>query len=135
MKRILAILVIITAFVLSFNSCTLLSGETIEVKFTLKNSTGYEIESIDYFKPPRFGSSNPNTPVLSPGNGTLKPGEEREFSIWLYKDQLSSGGMFLKIVDMEDTFSDEAEISLDGVKGFEITCDDDMNFSFTAIID
>lgn len=141
MKRIMTTLIItaiIAVFIaLSLNGCSLLNGNTIEVKFTLKNSTDYEIESIEYFKPPRWGSSNPNTDILNSKDETLKPGEEREFSIWLYRDQLSSGGMLLRVAGMEDTFMDNSDndISFEGAKGFEITCDDniDINFKFTVV--
>ena len=121
---------ILTAFL--FTGCTLLNGDMIEVAFTLKNATDYEIEMIFYDSPPKYGSSSPHHYIIENDGESLKPGEEREFSIKLYKDQLESGNMNLSIPGMED-YSYANTVSLEDVKGFEITCGDDMKFAFTAI--
>ena len=135
MKKIIALFVVFVVTVTLLNGCTLLSGDTLKVTFTLNNSTEYEIGSIWYFAPPRFGSSSPNHDILTAEDKPLKPGEEREFTIYLYKDQIEySGGIYLAVPGIEDEFN-AGGISFEKAKNIIITCDDNMNFTVTAVND
>ena len=93
---------------LALSGCifTLFSGDTIPITFTIENSTEFEITQIWLNSPPKFGSSSPIHDILESDSESMRPGEVREFTIKLLRDQIESGGLiYIKFAGTDDEVS------------------------------
>jgi len=134
MKRIVAaILIIITALsILSISGCL---GETKPVTIILKNSTEYELEKVIFQIPPTYGSYSPMYYLLNPEDESLKSNEEREFIIYMYENDFGNQGWALIFVKDNETEYTSNVFNIEGKEKnrFDITCDEEMKFTVTAV--
>ena len=132
MKRLVSALFILMAAVLLLGGCRdAITGKIINVTVTIRNSTGYEFEAIWFDSPPRVGATSPIHEFLTDADETLGPGEERELSISIFENSISSGHMRAKAVGIEEP-SAYYNISLEGVRYIDITTDGDMRLVWTG---
>lgn len=134
MKRIITMIFLMALMIISLIGC---AKEPVEVKVTIKNSTGYELETVSFQIPQTSGSYSPMHDLVTPEDGTLKPNEQREAVTWLYESDFGNEGWsFVFVKDDETKYEPEGIVSLSrGKNSFEITCGDEMNFITRAIED
>jgi hypothetical protein len=139
------------AIVLMLSGCMLSRnrGSLVETPLTLRNSSDYEIESFSFqfMWDTRIKRITPMESLIKDDGSleddtSLKPGEEREFTFRFGTNELSEAwGVNMGIVGVESLCYSNGIITLDGVKGYEITLDDfpdedgKLQFLFTAFID
>ena len=135
MKRMALILVfiILATATLLLGGCNrdAINGNIIDVTITMRNLTEYEFEAIWFDSPPRVGATSPIHEFLTEADEVLGPGEERELSIYIFENSISSGHMRAKAVGIEEP-SAYYRISLEGVRYIDITSDGDMRLVWTG---
>lgn len=132
MKRIITAVFVMLAVVISLVGC---SQNVVEVEVLLKNSTGYELQTVSFQIPPTSGTTSPMHDLVTPDDKPLQPGEERETSTSIFERDLGNEGWpVIFVLGDETKYDGGSAISLEkGTNSFEITCDDDMNFTVTRI--
>lgn len=137
MKRVMTALLLTVGIALSFSGCADTVEPEAEISLVLRNATDYALQRIEFVL--QEGRYNEWTfvPLVSPEGETLKPGDEREFAFNVPAKSLKSDEwwVIVEALGKEDPYDYDVTISLDGPQGFEITCDDDMNFNFAAADD
>ena len=128
--RIITATLISVIMALSISGCL---GETTPVTVVLKNTTEYELEQIIFQIPPTRGSYSPMNDLLTSEDESLKPNEEREFVIYMFKSDFGNEGWALVFVEGNEYVSGIFTVEGNGTNRFDINCDDEMNFTLTAI--
>ena len=134
MKRI-SIILIVLLFTFSLTACPLFRGELMEVTVVLINSTDYELEQVIFQIPQTAGSYSPMYDLVTSDTESLKPGEEREFTIRMYENDFGNQGMAIIYIKDDETRYTYGIITVNGEKQniFNITCDNEMNFILTVM--
>ena len=135
MKRILVAIFVLAMVGILLVGC--LSDPT-GVTVVVKNSTEYDLETIIFEIPQNRGTYSPMHDVVASDDAPLKPGEEREVTIWAYESDLGNTNTSYPIIfiagDSETRHGRENGIVLNrGVNSFEITCDNNMKFIVKSV--
>jgi len=140
MKKIFSALIIMALTVLLFNGCMLSSGRgpIVEKSLTLRNLTGYEIESFGliFLGSTYIARVNPmEYPVEE--DQSLKPGEERTFTFNIGENEtLENWGINFGLTEELKAYTNGILV-FDGASGYDIsfngfTDDGDMAFSLIS---
>ena len=131
MKRVIGAILITVLIIITLSGC---SGDVVDVEVVLKNSTGYELEKVIFQIPQTSGSYSPMHDLVTSENEPLKPNEEREITVGIYESDLGNQGVSIIYIKGDETrYGEKNSVSLKkGTNRFEITCDDDMNFTVKA---
>ena len=130
-KRIITLLLMVLAAVV-LASC---AYKTVEVPVTLKNATPYVLETVIFDIAPKTGTTSPMHELITTVDDALQPGEEREVAAWILENTLGEEGWTVLYVEGdEELYRASGRVCLEkGTNQYEITCDDDMKFTVTAI--
>jgi hypothetical protein len=144
MKKISTMIAIAAGVALTLSGCMIESGRgsLVETSLTLRNSTGYDIESfaLQFMGSTGIKRINPMESPVESGT-SLKSGEKRTFTFSIGKNEVPEPwSVNMRIAEVENTCHSIGTISLDGVESYEITFDglsgeDDLRFTFAALGD
>lgn len=108
-------------------------ADPVEVKVVLKNSTDYELSAVAFNITPSRGS--PMFELITSEDAPLSPGEEREVTFAIIeRDIENEAGPHIRVLGDDEQYTG-GTVYLNPDKNettrFEITCSDDMRFTFT----